>query len=160
MSKHMSETIKGALAALDGHHPDDMGELDLTEQVELGAALWDIINRAGKLIDPIKSRLRQEAIEHLHGNEGAHEFVGTNGGKATVQIPKASTKVRKGADMVGLKASMGEDLFDQAFTTTTSYKVKPGLNDMVTKVAASFEVDSLFDVIEVSENTPRVNFRR
>jgi hypothetical protein len=155
-----TETIKGALAALDGHHPDDMGELELTEQVELGAALWDIINRAGKLIDPIKERLRQEAIEHLNGNEGAHEFVGVNGGKATVLIPKASTKVRKGADMEALKEHMGEDLFDQAFTTTISYKVKPGLSDSATKIAASFEVDSLFNVIEISENTPRVNFRR
>ena len=153
------ETIKGALAALDGTHPDDMGELELTEQVELGAALWDIINRAGKLIDPIKDRLRHEAIEHLHGNEGAHEFVGINGGKATVQIPKASTKVRKGADMKRLEGQMGTDLFDQAFTTTTTYKVKPALNDTMTKVATT-TADSILDVIEVSENTPRVNFRR
>jgi len=159
MSSNYIETIKGALAALDGTHPDDMGELDLTEQVELGAALWDIINRAGKLIDPIKDRLRHEAVEHLHGNEGAHEFVGTNGGKATVQIPKASTKVRKGADMQGLKADMGEDLFDQAFTTTTTYKVKPALNATMTKVATT-TADSILEVIEVSENTPRVNFRR
>ena len=156
-----TQTIKGVLAALAGTHIDDLEGLSLQDQVEIGAALWDIINRANTLIDPIKASLRKEAIDALNGCEGAKEFLGTGGkAKATVQIPKPSTKVRKSVDMVALKEQVGESLFDEVFTTNTSYKVKATMTQTITKLGSVSSRDSLMDAIEVTDNTPRVNFRR
>ena len=37
-----TQTIKGVLAALAGTHIDDLEGLSLQDQVEIGAALWDL----------------------------------------------------------------------------------------------------------------------
>lgn len=152
------ETLKKSVGLLKALTPSQITALTQEEKLALGQQLWWLYKRADKLLDPIRVELRQAALTLAGGEPGAQRFDGPDEAQATVIVVNSIISVRKDADMPGLKAVLGDGLFDALFETVVTYKPRV---DFGTRTAAcnSVQTTAVNDVLDVKPGTPRVSFR-
>lgn len=133
---------------------------DVALTVEIGSLLWDLINAADKALKEVKIVCRQEAWKALQGQVGTHTLEGTDLGEATVNIPKAQWKLKKGKDVDGLKTAMGSN-FSLFFEEVVTHKPRSEWDKLVSSPGVDpLHKQLLMDSVNREEPTPRVSFRR
>ena len=150
--------VKQALHLLSQAEDDllqTVGTAPVAELIAVGQRLWWIVDRANKILDLIKVRLRQEAA----GTPGSSRFDSLPGDSAhALVVPQASSlNVRKDADVSGLATLLG-DRFPEFFETVTTYRPR---KDFQVRVASSpaAEQGALLEAVEMVDRTPRVVFK-
>jgi hypothetical protein len=124
------------------------------------AALSDSIQKA---LDPLKTRLREEATRSLGSHLGAdlpysYDFELPEG-KVVVTIPKRTVKLSKSTDIDGLQAMLG-DQFAVYFETVVNHKPRRNFPDLIqARVASDGVRDLLLKSIDQKDSTPRVSFK-
>jgi hypothetical protein len=151
-SRH--EQLLLALAKLESMA--DLNELE--HQVELGSVLRDVGDALETLLDKVKERLREHALQRSGGRPGKYSLTGTDLGVASVTIPEASLRLHRNK-VADLRRALGDDfgLFFEEVTTHAPCK------DFEGRVAALQEGTTrhlLLAAVERVEATPRVGFRR
>ena len=133
---------------------------DIAFSVEVGTLLWDLINAADKALKEIKKTCRQEAWEAQKGAVGTHVIDGSDLGEASVNIPQAVWKLKKGKDIDGLKSAMGSN-FSLFFEETVTFKPRSEWDTLVSQPGVDpLHKQLLMDAVNREEPTPRVSFRR
>ena len=127
----------------------------IEEVVQIGDFLWRFVNKANSVMGPIKLALREEACEQI--TTGSFQINGHGGTACTVTIPKPSLRIKKGADLVALKALLNEK-FEEIFEKETKYKPKPNIEETCLSLPEDLR-DSVLGVLDSHENTPRVSFK-
>lgn len=128
------------------------------EQVEVGAALWAVYERASQAMETAKKDLREAALEKL-GGPGAHTFNGTGATEAMVTIPNPSLRLQKDADVALLKKVLGGD-FGRYFDEKVSYVPRKEFNERRASDKDATHAAMLDKYVDTVPNTPRVTFRR
>lgn len=128
------------------------------EQVEIGAALWAVNERAVAAMETAKKDIREEAVEQLTG-PGTHTFAGTGATQAMVSIPNPSLRLQKDADIELLQKVLGGD-FDRYFDTKTTHTPRKEFNERRASDQDASHTAFLDKFVDVVPNTPRVTFRR
>lgn len=128
------------------------------QQVEIGATLWAITERANKTMEQAKDALRDEA-ERVLGGPGTHTFDGVGATQAMVSIPKPSLRLQKGADIDMLKKILGGD-FERFFEEHVSYTPKSDFTERRAADSDPTHTAMLDKFVDAVPNTPRVTFRR
>jgi len=128
------------------------------DQVEIGAALWAVTERATQAMEQAKKDIRDEAVEQL-GGPGTHTFNGNGTTQALVTIPNPSLKLQKDADVELLQKILGGD-FDRYFDTKTTYSPRKEFNERRASDKDGTHTAMLDKYVDVMPNTPRVTFRR
>lgn len=133
---------------------------DIEFSVEVGSLLWDLINAADDALKEIKKSCREEAWGVLGGATGTHTIEGSDLGEASVNIPKAVWKLKKGKDVDALKMAMGSN-FALFFEEITTHKPRSQWDDLVAGGNVEpLHKQLLMDAVNREEPTPRVSFKR
>lgn len=127
--------------------------------VEVGYTLANLISTASQALEPIKTRLREEAVKDLSHQAGSISFEGSGLGMVTVTVPKPQLKLSKGVDINQLKLTLAED-FDTYFDTKVVYTPRKTIVPLVVKLASGDKKTTLLSSIEEREPTPRVSFKK
>jgi len=134
---------------------DSLEGAALEELVQIGDFLWHFVNKANSVMGPIKLALRDEACDQI--TTGRLQIDGHGGTSCTVTIPKPSLRIKKGADLVALKALLNEK-FEEVFEKETKYKPKSNIEEVCLSLPEELR-DSVLGVLDSHENTPRVSFK-
>lgn len=130
--------------------------LSLEARVAAGARLWDLIKRAQEALVPLKTDLRNKALESV--SFGSTTFDGEGMTRAVVTVPHPSLQVIKGTNMEALKQVLTPSAFDAIFEQVTTYKVKADAAVRIRKLPNK-EQSAVFTVVQEVENKPRVSFQ-
>ena len=125
--------------------------------VQIGDFLWRLVNRANEVMSPIKKALRDEANEQMASGSGSIHIRGHDHTTCMVTVPKPSLRIKKGADLVSLKAALKER-FEDLFQSETKYKPKPDIEEACLALPENLR-DSVMNTLDLIENTPRVSFK-
>ena len=130
----------------------------LEARVAAGARLWDLIEKAGDALAPLKEMLRAEGRARLGNTPGSEVIEGTGMTRAVVTVPKPSYQVAKGADMSAVRAEIGEQAFAQLFEEVTTYKVRASNLNKIASLHPGQSQAALAVITQV-DPTPRVAFK-
>ncbi len=121
------------------------------------AALSDSIQKA---LDPLKTRLREEATTSCAGADLPYSYdFELPEGKVVVTIPKRTVKLSRDTDIDGLQAMLG-DQFAVYFETVVNHKPRRNFPDLIqARVASDGVRDLLLKSIDQKDSTPRVSFK-
>jgi hypothetical protein len=125
--------------------------------VQIGDFLWRLVSRANEVMSPIKIALRDEAYEQMASGSGSVQICGHEHTTCMVTVPKPSLRIKKGADLVSLKAALKER-FDDLFLKEVKYKPKPDIEEACISLPEDLR-DSVMNTLDHIENTPRVSFK-
>jgi len=133
----------------------EVDNIPVTDLVALGQRLWWMTKRANKVLDAIKVRLRKEA--HGHTGEDAWRCDSPEGGHCLVIRNESILNVRKDADIVGLRALLG-DRFPEFFQEVVTYKPHKHFQ-IRTAGCMTDEQAVLLESVDLVDRTPRVVFK-
>ena len=127
------------------------------DTVQIGDFLWRFVNRANEVMSPIKETLREEAYNQMGPRSGSFQIHGHEKTSCMVTVPKPSIRIKKGADFEGLKEALGEH-FEKVFAKEVKYKPKPNIEEVCLALPDALR-DSVMNVLDHVDNTPRVSFK-
>jgi len=149
--------LKDAVTLLKALPESQVEDLDSTAKLELGQILWRLWKHSNKLLDPIRVDLRAAALTLSGGDTGPQKFEGPDA-QASVMVVNSVVSIRKGADMEGLKATLGDGMFGALFETVVTYKPRKDFNTRTGACDAN-QTAAAFNVLDVKPGTPRVSFQ-
>lgn len=146
-----------ALGDLDREIGGKLPAYPIEDVVGLGQRLWWLLKRGNKALEPIKIRLREEAIKQGKGAPGNHRFESPDGSHCIVTIPNPSPILRRDADMALLRDTLGE-VFDECFDMVVSIKPKKDIEAVVARLPPD-KASAVMSVLDLADTTPRVAFK-
>ena len=131
----------------------------LGRKIEVGSILWELGDRVKDVLNEIKKFVRIDAVAQLEGQVGTCTLEGDDWGEATVNIPEATLRVMKGADIDDLEDVLGND-FSLFFEEVLTIKPRKEFEDRVTSLENALHKQILLNAVQRDEPTPRVSFKR
>jgi hypothetical protein len=150
--KYLESRLQGMRDSL-AHNPP------IEHVVEVGTALWVVMQSVEGLREQIKATLRQEGVRRLQNQPGVVTLEGSGEGVVTVTVPSSLLRLAKDADIAALKKVLGDE-FDLFFETETKHKPRKVVPDLVAQMSDGPRKMSLLSSLEEAEGTPRVSFKR
>ena len=129
------------------------GNMATDSMIEAGALLDGIAKGVAKNLEPIKTKLRQEALDRNKQHAGV---VDLKSGVCSVRIPKAKITVRKNYDMKDLKVILGP-AFSTVFHESLSYKPQTDFQESIGQCTQAEQVE-IMTAIEMKDGSPQVFF--
>jgi hypothetical protein len=156
---HMNPNATLALQQL-GHligqlTPDEVKAMTQDELIVLGQQLWTIGNQAKRLLEPIKTRLREEASIETKGKPGSVIF-GADQVTVVVQPPKAI--LLDDADLEQAVVDLGQISYDSYFKTEVVTKAVKGFLPLAEKAQPEI-MAALHHLVDIRTDSPRVSFK-
>jgi hypothetical protein len=137
------------------HDEASQGTVSTDDAVVLGVLLHRAMRKASGAIEPLKTTLREAAVDEANGAPGPRYFTAPDGSKCTVVIPKTTLSIRKGLDVEDLRSELGKD-FDAFFDTKIKYVPRKNFQ----KVAATHHLaKAAMAAVDFTDGTPRVSFK-
>lgn len=136
---------------------DDLDQLSLNDNVEVGTALYSVVRVASEALAGIKGSLRVAARNRLGNQPGIEDFKGSNGVTVTVTVPSPTLHIAKAVDINNLRRVLG-NRFDQFFETKVVYKPRKGVADRIMKLPGGNVKNTLLLALQEVDSTPRVAF--
>jgi len=128
------------------------------EQVSLGQALYLVTKKAEAILSSMKESLREEAVRQSQGQAGAQTLAAPDGSRCTVMIHPPSVRVRKDADMTGLKTSLGLG-FSALFEEITTFKPRKDFQTVAATIQDPVQMQNVMEVVDIAADTPKVFFK-
>jgi len=151
----LRETIEAALNELKVLSTKD--NIDTDALVEIGAALWNVTESAKRIIEPVKTQLREEALALLKHQPGTKVLQGRDH-ICTVILPVSKLDMVKAVDVERLRKLLGDD-FEYVFDVQTKVKPHKKLEVRVMDLGPD-EQKAVLAAVERKENTARVGFKK
>mgnify|MGYP005621573081 CR=1 FL=1 len=132
-------------------------DISTPQLVEVGVALWQVIEKGKKTIGPIKDVLREEGLTLLKHQPGTKVLKG-NGHVCTVILPVPKLELSKTTDIERLQKLLGGDfkyLFNKIVTVMPRKELGDRLGDLVPD-----KQQIVLAAVERKENTARVGFKK
>ncbi|MFA6234093.1 MAG: hypothetical protein WC824_07875 [Bacteroidota bacterium] len=143
--EHLGHSLEGETLT-----PDD--------QVSLGQALNLIIKKSESILTPLKETLRKEALCLSQGEAGSQAFIAPDGSRCSVVINPTTVKVRKDADMAGLKTTLGT-IFVELFEELTVYKPRKDFQTAADELQDPNQLQAVMSAVDITSDTPKVYFK-
>jgi NTP pyrophosphatase (non-canonical NTP hydrolase) len=133
-------------------------EQSFDELLHEGVDLYRELAEKKDRLSEIKEMVREHA-EAVRKGETTVELK-TEDGEQTVSVtfPADSLKVKKKADMDGLREKLGDLIFDMFFKTKVKYSASSDFEENVEKVDDPLQKQAISGVVEKKSSTPRVSF--
>jgi len=131
----------------------DNGDFTTDELIDVGLKLDTLTKVASKTLDPIKVKLRQEAISQSNQQAGDVDL----GSGCLVRIPKPKVVVRKNYSMGNLKSLLGS-AFSTVFNETTTFKPQKDFQNVVSQCDPAQQKD-IMAAVEMVDDSPKVFFK-
>lgn len=148
--------VKTATEKLQEMSKDDQAPLE--DAVELGATLWETIEEAKSIIEPVKERLRKEAETKMAGKLSGTEKLQGWSYTCSVTFPTATLEVKDDYNEERLRKLLGDD-FEYVFETQVKVKPRKELEQRIADLPTDKQ-QIILAAIKRSENTPRVGFKK
>lgn len=128
----------------------------LESQVQFGQILWDMSRLISGSLEGIKKYLREEALMRTDGKPGSIQLEAPDGARCTVTIPPPQVLVDPQADFAALKVLLGNELFQDLFEETQTYKPRKNFRQLVKEKK---EARVAMSAVRITEDPPRISFK-
>lgn len=151
--KTFRRDFQAALTVLEGICD---GDLELPQVVEMGGLLSDVQNKAKKILEKLKPKLRKYAVDALEEDEPSVTLQGTDVSRVVVRIPKTRYALAKGVTLADVETKLGDRA--KVFFERKVF-VRGDIEERMKELATPEELAIIVKLIAQTDPTPRVSFQ-
>lgn len=131
----------------------------ISVRIEAGTRVFQAIEEAQKALEPLKEDIRAIARKGMEATgHNVQVLIGDNLTRAVVTFPAQGPTVKKGADLWGLRKTLGSTTFLTLFEETRVFKLQPNIEKILTKLP-TWAQEHVLQVLHTDEGTPRVSLQ-